>query len=358
MNVLLLSKYSRNGASSRVRSLQYLPALRARGITVDVLPLFPESYLHALYGGLTLRRTWILVRSYVARVLALTSTRARYDAVWMEKELLPWIPYAAERLLPPKRIPLLVDYDDAIFAKYEQASSFVIKTLLRSKIRRIVGSAAVVVAGSEYLADALRQRGAKDVVVIPSSVDLAKYPEEPIIANGGMFRVGWIGSPSSAQYLVDLRAPLERLTADGDTILVVIGAKNLPLGSTRTEYLDWSEETEAESLSRIDVGIMPLQETAWSAGKCGYKLVQYMAAWKPVIASPVGANRAIVRHEHNGFLASSADEWSRYLSSLKTDLSLRRRLGIAGRRQVEAAYSVESNVRRLEEALRAATQRV
>jgi glycosyltransferase involved in cell wall biosynthesis len=352
MNVLLLSKYSRNGASSRVRSLQYLPALREHGIAVDVRPLFPTHYLDAIYSRSTARGASVVVRSYLKRVLDLARMNPRYDAVWMEKELLPWIPFPAERLVMPKNVPLIVDYDDAIFVKYEQASSAVLRRLLANKIGRILRSAALVVAGSDHLAGELRRRGAGRVVTVPSSVRLAGYPSEPAAPSDGRFRIGWIGTPYTAQYLMDVTKPLEQLTADGEATLVVIGAKNLPLGRTNTVYLEWSERAEAEMLSHIDVGIMPLPASAWAAGKCGYKLIQYMAAWKPVVASPIGANRAIVHHGHNGFLASTPDEWRECLVTLKQDAGMRHRFGIAGRRMVEESYSVESNAPKLEQAIR------
>src|SRR5438874_1070790 len=92
----------------------------------------------------------------------------------------------------------------------------------------------------------------------------------------------------------------------------------------------WSESTEVAELQRFDVGIMPLRDAPMERGKCGYKLIQYMACGRPVVASPVGASRQIVEHGTNGFLASTAAEWVAALRALQ-DPALRRRMGAAGR---------------------------
>ena len=92
---------------------------------------------------------------------------------------------------------------------------------------------------------------------------------------------------------------------------------------------------------------MPLPDGPFERGKCGYKLIQYMACALPVVASPVGANRDIVEQGRNGFLASDADEWRAALHALVADPGLRRRFGEAGRRSVEQCYSLQVHAPRL-----------
>jgi hypothetical protein len=90
----------------------------------------------------------------------------------------------------------------------------------------------------------------------------------------------------------------------------------------------------------MDIGIMPLTDTPWSRGKCGYKLIQYMACGLPVVASPVGVNTHIVEHGVNGFLAASDAEWRDALYKLARDPGLRQKMGTAGRLKVETDYSL------------------
>ena len=99
-------------------------------------------------------------------------------------------------------------------------------------------------------------------------------------------------------------------------------------------------EDETARLQGFDIGIMPLDAGPWCLGKAGFKLLQYMAAGLPVVASPVGFNRELVRHGVNGFLADSAEEWERYLTQLLNDRDLRRRMGQQGRQLVEKEFSL------------------
>src|SRR5207302_11438733 len=96
---------------------------------------------------------------------------------------------------------------------------------------------------------------------------------------------------------------------------------------------------------------MPLPDDPPERGKCGYKLIQYMACGRPVIASPVGANREIVEHGVNGFLADTPGEWINALQSLRRDPALRTRMGHAGRKKVERVYSLQVTAPRLADLL-------
>ena len=104
-------------------------------------------------------------------------------------------------------------------------------------------------------------------------------------------------------------------------------------------------------LYRIDIGIMPLPDAPWEKGKCGYKLIQYMACGLPVVASPVGVNTEIVAQGENGFLASGDSQWTEAINTLVADVALRQRLGRAGRRQVETTYCLQAQAPRLIEML-------
>jgi glycosyltransferase involved in cell wall biosynthesis len=157
---------------------------------------------------------------------------------------------------------------------------------------------------------------------------------------GEELRVGWIGSPSTAHYLGLVREPLRRLARERALRLVVIGARDIPSTDVPLEIHEWSAETEGPLLGGVHIGIMPLADGPWERGKCGYKLIQYMACGKPVIASPVGVNDEIVTPEV-GLLASSDAQWLAALRQLSTDAALRNRLGFAGRALVERKYSLQ-----------------
>lgn len=354
-SVLLLSRYDRLGASSRLRFLDFLPALRAAGLEVTAAPLFGDDYLHALYAG---RRQGPagLAAAYARRLGDLLRAR-RYDLVWLEKEALPWLPAWVERALLGG-VPYAMDLDDAWYHRYGLHRSGLVRGLLGGKLEALAHGARLVVAGNGHLADWARASGAGDVLVLPTVIDLERYPPPPPPPDRP-FTIGWMGSPSSAAYL-DLVAPALAGLA-GRARLLLVGAHGaqpatLPAGIP-VEHAPWTEEGEegeAAMLARFDAGIMPLLDGPWERGKCGYKLIQYMAAGRPVVASPVGVNTTLVHEGENGFLAADTAGWAAALHRLADDRALCARLGAAGRRLVEERYSLQAVAPRLAAALRRA----
>jgi glycosyltransferase involved in cell wall biosynthesis len=108
----------------------------------------------------------------------------------------------------------------------------------------------------------------------------------------------------------------------------------------------WSEGAEADDIAAADIGISWVPDDLWSRGKCGLKVLQYMAAGLPVVANPVGVQAELVRHGESGLLARTPAEWVEALRLLAADPALRRRLGEAGRRRVEAEFSVAAGAAR------------
>lgn len=344
LRVLLLTRYGALGASSRLRAYQYLPYLRSLGLQVSTFPFFPDSYQEDLYTGRS-RRWGKVAAAYLLRLWRLLRAPA-FDLVWIEYELLPWLPAFGERLLAGLQIPYVVDYDDAIYHRYELHPSAVVRLLLGKKIDVVMSRAAVVIVGNDYLAKRARSAGAKRVECLPTVVDIDRYPVAAP-TNGTVLIVGWIGSPGTVKYLSLVRPVLADLVRAGNARLVVVGPRELPFGGVPAEVRPWSETTEVADILRFDVGIMPLPDEPWERGKCGYKLIQYMACGRPVIASPVGANRQIVEEGVNGFLARTDDEWRAAFHSLAAAPELRRRLGLAGRQKVEAQFTTRVTAPRL-----------
>ena len=121
----------------------------------------------------------------------------------------------------------------------------------------------------------------------------------------------------------------------------MISDKSLELEGVPIENEQWQLAREHTNLSNFTVGIMPLTDTLWTRGKCGYKILQYMAAGIPVVASAVGANCDIVTDGENGFLARTNDDWVRQISSLANAPDLRKSFGARGRELVEKKYSLD-----------------
>jgi glycosyltransferase involved in cell wall biosynthesis len=151
--------------------------------------------------------------------------------------------------------------------------------------------------------------------------------------------VGWIGSPATTPHLASLAPALASLRDLPGLRVDTVGAAPFGIEGVEVTHRPWSEATEPADIARFDVGIMPLPDDPWSRGKCGYKLIQYMASGLPVVASPVGANQRIVEHGVNGFLASDPGAWTSSLRTLYANPALRARFGAAGRERVVAQYS-------------------
>jgi glycosyltransferase involved in cell wall biosynthesis len=310
---------------------------------ISVVPLFSDAYIRALYSG---QSRWLeVIGGYGRRVLALLGV-SQYDLVIIEKELFPFFPAFVERLLHALCVPYVSDYDDALFHRYDHHASAFVRKMLGGKIDSVMRNSAVVVAGNEYLAARACEAGARRVEVIPTVVDTDSYEpkgnfnETPI--------VGWIGTPGTSKYLQPLLPVFRRLQKEMDVRFVAVGARPEDFTGTPVEAWPWSQETEAETIRQFDIGIMPLPDSPFERGKCGYKLIQYMAAAIPVIASPVGVNKQIVRDGENGYLATSSKEWmSALVRLLELDHAKRSSMGIAGRQGVDKWYSLSVQAPRL-----------
>lgn len=336
MKILVLTRYDVLGASSRLRFFQYTEYLQRDGWSVDVCPLFDNDYVENFYA--TGRKKISKIFTCYLRRLFILFKAKHFDLLWIEKELFPMLPATIERFLNAMRIPYIVDYDDAIFHNYDMSKNRIIKMFLKYKIDAVMKNASIVMAGNRYLAERAKKAGASIVELIPTVVDSDKY--KPRYKPNNRFTIGWIGSPATEKYLQMIIQVLEDLKKKIDFQFIAVGAKNFNAPGIDYQLHSWSEDSEADEIERFDVGIMPLVDEPWERGKCGYKLIQYMACGKPVIASPVGVNKEIVEPGINGYLAQNSEEWLDSLLKLNNDVKLRAAIGKNNRKKVEETYSI------------------
>jgi len=341
--VLVLSRYARRGPSSRIRTYQFLPYLAQRGFDVTVAPLLDDTYLLNRFGG-----RWpnplAIIRAYLRRIAQLREAR-RFDLIWIEIELMPWLPPWFERWLQRLGIPVVVDYDDAWFHRYSQQPWWLVRQLLGPKINEIMRSATMIMAGNQYLADHAWAVGARDVRIVPTVVDTDRFGpphDHGQTTTTKPFTVGWIGSPASTGYLDRIRPVLTELVRNDANRLVLVGAAS-GWGTDLPAILrPWSEETEVQDVHEFDVGISPLTDGSVEQGKCGYKTLQYMSCAIPVVVAPVGVHLDIVKPGVNGFFANSPAEWMEAIRLLRLDAGRRASMGSAARELVEQSYSLNT----------------
>jgi glycosyltransferase involved in cell wall biosynthesis len=356
LRVLALARTGLRGPSTRYRIAQYRGELAQLGVEVELAPLFDEGWFRILEARpapwrALLKAGYSLARLGARVAQARRAHRGGHDLVLIEQQLFPYLPWALERLLWPRSTPVLLEFDDAIWLTFAH----------RRKLAAACARADTVLAGNAFLADFAR-RGARRVAVIPTTIDLSRYPPAPPPpAAGRPLRLGWIGLRYNLAYLSPLAGPLRRLAAQGVALELRVISSAAPAGpewqGLPVVHRPWSEAGEVAEMQACDAGLMPLPDDDWARGKCGLKLLQFMAAGRPVVASPVGVNSELVRDGENGLLAAGEAGWEDALRRLAADPDLRARLGAAGRRTVESGYSLSGWAGRLAETYRLAASR-
>ena len=357
LRVLVLTKYGDLGPSSRVRFMQYFSGLRQQDLECDCKPLLDNQYIQSSYAGRSVSLLYLL-RHYFRR-LKIVCTGKKYDVIWLEAELFPFIPAWIEKLLYRFcRIPVVVNYDDAIFHRYDLGSNWLKKALLKNKIAAVMRYARTVVVGNAYLERYAHKSGAKHVLRVPTVVDTDLY--QPVYSCGKELsqkvRVGWIGTPSTGRFLRAIDSVFKKLALQADIQVCIMGVKEFKLAGVDLEFVSWSAQDEIPFLQSLDIGVMPLDNTPWERGKCGYKLIQYMACGKPVVGTPLEINAEIIENGVNGFWADTEEEWLDALLKLCKDPGLRQKMGQLGHQRVEERYSVEATLPLIFNALSQAAQ--
>ena len=335
--------------SQRYRIEQWEPLLRERGVEITYEPFeCPELNALLYHPGRVAKKLQLVAEGLGRRFAAVKKTR-EYDLVYILREAALLGPPVFERMVHKTGVPIVFDFDDAIFVSYRSPSNGYLSYLkFAGKTKTICRLASHVMVGNPYLADYARQFNDR-VTVIPTTIDTKTYQVPPPKTSNGPPVIGWTGSHSTVQHLDTLRGALKKLAAREKFRLRVIGTPVYELGPIDVEAMRWRAKTEVDDLRPIDIGVMPLPEDKWSKGKCGAKALQFMGMGIPTVCSPVGVNTEIIQDDENGFLARTEDEWVDKLTRLLRSAELRRRLGQAGRATVEEKYSAISQAPRVYE---------
>lgn len=266
------------------------------------------------------------------------------DAVILQRALLS----SAEIEVLRRRVRTLIfDFDDAIWLRDSYSPKGIESRRRCRRFRALLRRCDSVVAGNSFLADQATRRCAHvPVQTVPTCVDVGRYALARHDRPAGSAEIVWIGSSSTLQGLEAIRSTLELVgRRNRGASLKLICDRFLELRDLPIICRQWSEATEASEIAAADIGISWAPDDDWSRGKCGLKVLQYMAGGLPVVANPVGVQAQMVRHGQNGFLATTAEEWASAIGVLAGDPDLRRRMGQAGRALVEEQFSVETGAR-------------
>ena len=265
---------------------------------------------------------------------------AAADAVILQRWLFPWWRLGLVRRAASR---LLFDLDDAIFYRDSNRRQGPQSARRMRRFRATVRAADAVLAGNRFLADqAVAVAGPGKVHYFPTCVDLALYRPAAHRRPPGEVKLVWIGSRSTAPSLLDTRPGLEMAAARLPGLTLRLVCDWFPdLGpSIAVEHRAWTSAGEAEDVAEADVGISWLPDHQWSRGKCGLKVLQYMAAGLPVVANPVGVHCLLIDHGRTGLLAQTPDQWAAAIGRLAASPELRAEMGRAARQLVAEHCSV------------------
>jgi len=306
--------------SSRIRVAELLPYFEERGIDSDI-EVIPDSYRerHLLFNKC-----------------------GKYDLVLLQKRLLGWFEFCELR---KKSASLAFDFDDAVYLKNKSPSSdfnsYRSNTRHR-RFKRIVKASDLVIAANSVLADFASQYiPSNRIHIVPSGINMSRLRIHDSSKINEIPVIGWVGTAVTQCYLKDLAPALLQLKNKYNFILRVISNVDFHFEGLTVENLRWNKDTEYEQIKNFDIGIMPLTQDPFSNGKASYKLLQYLAAGVPSVASAVGMNVKVANNNKNALLASTYQEFVEKIELIISDTSLRERLSKNGRKLIAEEYSTE-----------------
>jgi glycosyltransferase involved in cell wall biosynthesis len=343
LKILFVTPYPIEGPSSRYRVWQYLPYLEKAGLHCRVSSLLNSQAFSIFYKkGHLLSKILILIKGFFKRLFLLPIV-STYDVVFIQKEAFPFgLPFF-EKLIKLFNKNVIFDFDDAIYLPQTSEGNRIFQFLKSpNKARKVILSSKLTFAGNRILADYAKQFNA-NVEIVPTTINTDFYVPKENSKIEGPVVIGWIGSQTTAPYLLEVEEPLNSIKERfSDKVkIVIIGGGTFRFQKLEAEYKPWKMKDELVELQNFDIGIMPLPDDDWTRGKCGFKALLYMSVGIPAVCSAVGVNREIISHEKNGFLIERETDWESVYARLIEDDELRKRTGKLARERIVDHYSLE-----------------
>jgi glycosyltransferase involved in cell wall biosynthesis len=332
--IYILPRYNQIGASSRFRFYQYQKFWEAGGFEIKFQPLLSNTHF-----GLSKIPSTII--AYLRRILFLVTVKPG-SILFIEKELFPYFTDLLI-LVKLKKLKYILDYDDAIFHSYDFENKGFLRYLFKNKIPNLLKGASHIITGSPYLTSYCLRYTSK-VTEIPTSIYFTDYSNRTKANQSEIFTIGWIGSLSTSSHLYKIKDALIEFSKNKDCEIHLIGFDKALLSNFNSKFkaVEWSSATEVENISKFNVGIMPLSETLFEKGKCGFKLIQYMACGIPTISTPLEANVKINR-DNNNLFATSHSQWVDALNQVYQKQQYYKEIGALNTKIISKYYSIEAN---------------
>lgn len=342
--ILFIVPYPHDTApSQRLKFEQYYTGLEKAGYEITLAPFIGKGFWKIIYKkGFYLQKVLYTLLYYLKRIILLTKV-GRYDVVyihlWATPFGLPLYEWALWKL--SKRI--IYDIDDLIYKGGASPNNKSIKFLkTSSKVDFLMKHADHVLVSTEKLMDYTKNFSSK-VSLIPATIDVNKYAVDQDERSDTVV-IGWSGSHTTSKYLHLLDNVLKAVAEKHKVRIMVMGDPDFVIEGLVVELLAWTTEMEVENLLQFDIGLHPVPDEEWVYGKSGGKLVQYLAAGIPIVASAIGPNFKVIEDGYNGFLVTTEEEWISRLETLIIDGKLRKQMGKNSRDCAVKIYSVDANI--------------
>ena len=359
LKVIGLASYPVEAAATRYRLQQFVGPLAERGIELEVRPFLDSRLFSILYRRGELPRTAAGLALATLRRLADVAAVRGADVIFVQREAMIFGPPVVERLaMRLGGCPMVLDLDDATYVSYTSPTYGRLAGALKwfGKTDELIRRARLVTCGNRTIAEYVEGKGTR-AVIVPTVVNTDVFrPPERGADDDRVPVLGWIGTHSTYHYLETIFPALQQLARSHRFRLKVIGSgrDDIELEGVEVENLGWTLSREVEDFQSFDVGLYPIIPDDWSAGKSGFKSVQYMAVGLPFVVTPFGGAAEIGEVGVTHLTASTQEEWRDAVARLLVDANLRRLMGGAGRRHVLGAYTVAAQADKLAAALREA----
>ncbi|MDY6793026.1 MAG: glycosyltransferase family 4 protein [Thermodesulfobacteriota bacterium] len=269
---------------------------------------------------------------------------SNFDMVIVQRKLLSPIDLFFVRHFAKK---MIFDFDDAIMYRSSRHGNHHSWSKMK-KFKAMMIAVDGVIAGNTYLKnEAAKFISPEKIYVIPTIVDLKEYSIKNYDTTKKDFIIGWIGTSGNLHYLKSIAPALEKLNKKYKNIkLKIVCDRFFDLNNIEVIKKIWRPEDVEQDLKSFDVGVMPIKDDLWARGKCGLKVVQYLAAGVPAVVSPVGLNKDLAIPDKTGFWANDIEDWTDKISQLVDHPNKRMKMGLAGRKLVQDKYSLQTQAPR------------
>ena len=343
--ILCPSPYG-TAATQRLKYEQYFPKFRENGYELEVSSFQTQRFFDIIYkDGRFLEKAFWTFWGYLKRIIDLFRAPF-YDGIYVSLWVTPIGLPLFEFLITLLNSKVVYDLDDMIFLdvsdKAKSGKRLIDRLKGRKKPITLMQKSNYVIVCTPKLEEVARKYNS-NVIDISSTFDTNRFVPVGAYTNREITTIGWTGTQSTLQLLDLIEDALLEINKMRKIKFLVISNKEYKLDGLDIEWREWSAETEIKDLHDIEIGLYPIRTDEFSKGKSGLKALTYMSIGIPAVATAWGANFRVIEHGISGFLVRTKKEWVNTIIQLIDDVTLRKTVGLNGRRRVLNQFSLEAN---------------